>query len=55
MAIKIHNTVLYGKKYHPVETVFKSNKKIVERSKIDDPNTQLTFLAWSLKKMEGLN
>ena len=27
------------KKYHTVETVLKSNRKIVERDKIDAPNT----------------
>jgi hypothetical protein len=30
------------KKYHTVETVLKSNKKIVERDKIDAPSTQKT-------------
>jgi hypothetical protein len=47
--------VLYNKiknkKYHTVGTVPKSNKKIVERGKIDTFSTQihvrsLTFLAW---------
>jgi len=29
-----------NKKYHTVETVLKSNRKIVERGKIDTTNTQ---------------
>jgi len=29
-----------NKKYHTVETVLTSNRKIVERDKIDAPNTQ---------------
>jgi hypothetical protein len=28
-------------KYHTVETVPKTNRKIVERDKIDNPNTQI--------------
>ena len=38
------------KKYHTVVQIPKSNIKIIERGKIDTPNTQihdnLTFLAW---------
>jgi hypothetical protein len=30
-----------NEKYHIVETVIKSNRKFVERHKIDIPNTQL--------------
>jgi hypothetical protein len=30
-----------GKKFHTVETVPKSKRKILERGKIDTPNTQI--------------
>ena len=30
-----------NKKYHTVRTVLKSNKKIVERGRIDTPKTQM--------------
>lgn len=39
-----------GKKCHIVETIPKSNREIIERGKMDDPNMYilitLTFQAW---------
>ena len=35
------------KKYHSVETVSKSNRKIGERSKIDTPNPQIHARSFS--------
>ena len=37
-----------NKKYHTVRTLLKSNVKIVERGKIDTPNTQIhdSSLSW---------
>jgi hypothetical protein len=51
MRICYSNTIsMKNNKYHAVETVPKSNRKIVERGKIDNSNTQIhtfTFLVWN--------
>jgi len=38
---------MINKKYHTVGTVPKSNRKIVERCKIETPNTQIHDLSLS--------
>jgi len=35
-----------NKKYHTVGTILRSNIKIVERGKIDTPNTQIHDCSW---------
>jgi len=42
-----YHTVTTIPKYHTVTTIPKSNIKIVERGKIDDPNTQIYDLSFS--------